>query len=129
MTEHKKSGIVLYWFIDDVEGRGRFTGKEIELVLSLCDKHLKLMKEQNTDFHYDYPVNQAPMLSEYFEKNIDKLRKMYDTNTLQEYTSFMNLNLVKHMAHRYCTHYGHIPYKDERPDFASGEELLNNIYI
>ncbi len=129
MTDHKKNGIVLYWFIDDIEMRGRYTGKEIEMVLVLCERHLKLIKDEKTDFHYDHPINKAPMLSEYFETNINKLREMYENNTLHDYTSYMNLNIVKHMAHRYCTHYGYTPYKDERPDFATGEELASNLYV
>lgn len=129
MTDHKKNGIILYWLIDDIEARGHYTGKEIELVIAKCEQHLTLMKEQDTDFHLDYPENNSKMLSEYFEKNIDELRKMYEDNTLPDYTAYMNLNLVKHYAHKYCSHYGHTPYKDERPDFAKGEEFKQNLYI
>jgi len=129
MTNHKNNAIVLYWFIDDVERKGRYTGKEIELVLSLCEKHLELMKDGKTDFEYVPHIDNPPMLSEYFEQNIDKLREMYENNTLHDYTSYMNLNLVKHYLHRYCTHYGYDPQKEARPDFASGEELAQNLYI
>ncbi len=129
MTDHKKHGLIVYWLIDDIEMRGRYTGKEIELVLSLCEKHLRLMKEQKTDFNYNPNNTNVHMISEYFEKNIDKLREMYDNNTLRDYTCYMNLNLVKHYLHKYCVHYGNNPYKDPRPDFASGEDFVQNLYV
>ncbi len=126
MIDHLKKGIVLYWIIDDIERRGRFTGTEIELVIAKCEQFLRYMKEQNTDFLLD---GGSVMLSHFFEHNIDKLREMYEDNTLPDYTAYMNLNLVKHYAHKYCSHYGHTPYKDERPDFAKGEEFKQNLYI
>jgi len=129
MTDHLKHGLIVYWLIDDIEMRGRYTGKEIELVLSLCEKHLQLMKDQKTDYLYNEHNVEPHMISEYFEKNIDKLREMYENNTLHDYTSYMNLNLVKHYLHKYCTHYGNEPHVDERPDFASGEDFLQNLYV